>query len=138
MTSEPIAASGKLDLLRIEKTPIATRGLLMMNGKIICLTLELPWRKNEQQVSCIPEGEYVSTWEAHPQWKECQVARLAKVPGRSGILIHPANYVSELRGCIALGLSLLPGTGIGSSVSAMTLLRKLLDEPRFVLRIRSV
>jgi hypothetical protein len=28
---------------------------------------------------------------------------IVDVPGRSYILIHPANFVSQLRGCIAVG-----------------------------------
>jgi hypothetical protein len=31
--------------------------------------------------------------------------RLANVDKRIGILIHPANYASELNGCIALGMA---------------------------------
>jgi len=32
-----------------------------------------------------------------------RVYRVYDVKGRTGILIHPANFVSELKGCIAIG-----------------------------------
>jgi hypothetical protein len=85
-----------------------TFGTLVFKGQLICLTLELPWRKNQIDVSCIPEGlfpikrrrkwfgaeRYGNTFEVMVEY-------------RSGILIHPANTVDELRGCIA------PGMGLG-------------------------
>jgi hypothetical protein len=38
--------------------PDGTNGILECEGKLICNTIELPWKKNETKVSCIPEGKY--------------------------------------------------------------------------------
>ena len=38
--------------------PEGTNGVLSLNGKEICKTIELPWRNNKARVSCIPEGIY--------------------------------------------------------------------------------
>ena len=35
-----------------------TNGALFVNGRFICFTIELPWRENRRNVSCIPEGRY--------------------------------------------------------------------------------
>ncbi len=35
-----------------------TIGSLMMDGEIFCYTLELPWRENRKNISCIPIGDY--------------------------------------------------------------------------------
>lgn len=50
----------------------------------------------------IPAGVYQSNWEPSPRLNR-ETYRLVAVPGRSGILIHPANFAEELLGCIALG-----------------------------------
>ena len=68
-----------------------------------CKTMELPWLNNQVRISCIPAGVYdyevLERSEAIP-YKHIWIK---EVPGRSGIKIHVANYVRELRGCIAVG-----------------------------------
>lgn len=74
-----------------------------------CVTLELPWRDNRRNVSCIPEGRYRVEWSRSGRFGE--VYRVLDVPGRSGILIHPGNWagdrfmrmMSDVEGCILLG-----------------------------------
>ncbi len=70
-----------------------------------CLTLERPWKNNQPDVSCIPKGEYLGKLNlgskfGYPVWQ------LQNVPGRTAIEVHPANLVSQLEGCIALGYSI--------------------------------
>lgn len=67
-------------------------------------TLELPWKNNTTQISCIPDGEYEVEKTYSPSFKK-QLWLIKNVPNRSGIRIHSANFVSELLGCIAPGLS---------------------------------
>jgi hypothetical protein len=38
--------------------PEGCNGKLECEGKLICHTIELPWKNNETKVSCIPEGKY--------------------------------------------------------------------------------
>lgn len=66
-----------------------------------CYTLELPWNKNQQRVSAIPEGRYDVVKRHSPKYKDH--LHILNVPGRDMILIHEANYVRELLGCIAVG-----------------------------------
>jgi hypothetical protein len=40
--------------------PDGTNSRLKCEGKFICNTIELPWKKNETKVSCIPEGNILS------------------------------------------------------------------------------
>jgi hypothetical protein len=68
-------------------------------GTVICYTIERPYLHNERVISCIPEGLYSCVIEYHDRLKK--VYRLLDVPNRSGILIHAANRVEELKGCIA-------------------------------------
>ena len=73
------------------------------NGEVIfsCFTLELPWRENQSSISCIPEGTYPITHRVSKQFGNH--FHILDVPNRTYILIHEANYVHQLRGCIAVG-----------------------------------
>lgn len=89
----------KLELIR-KYFPQGTNGILLLNGVKLCATIELPWRNNQSLTSCIPEGDYKLIKRYSPQFK--WHLQLSEVPGREGILIHPAgNCVAELKGCIA-------------------------------------
>jgi len=76
-------------------------------GAEVTHTLELPWRDNLPQRSCIPPGVYTCAIVNSPKFG--RVYGVQAVPGRSAVLIHPANfagdatlgYTTELHGCIA-------------------------------------
>ncbi len=91
--------------------PEGTNGKLACNGQFICNTIELPWRKNQKSVSCIPEGYYLlrKRYSRKFHWHIEVVA----VKNRSFILLHPANNaLKELNGCIA-PVTKLSGAGVG-------------------------
>lgn len=91
--------------------PDGTNGQLECEGKFISYTIELPWRNNEKRVSCIPEGKYFIRKRYSQKFK--WHIEIVDVPGRSFILLHPANYAkSQLTGCIA-PVSKLSGPGMG-------------------------
>lgn len=66
-----------------------------------CCTLELPWKDNKQRESCVPKGVYIVRKRSSEKYKEH--FHLTNVEGRDLILIHNANFVSQLLGCIAVG-----------------------------------
>lgn len=109
-----------------------TNGLLTMGAhhEPVCYTIELPWRNNELNRSCIPEGTYVlkRRYSQKFRWH----LEVKDVPGRSYILIHPANHAArELKGCIAPVLLLTsPGTGEQSQRAFEMLISKLLQALR--------
>lgn len=93
-----------------------------------CVTDELPWLNNQQQVSCIPAGVYkCRKVKNSPAFKYEHIAVL-NVTGRAGIKIHIANYVHQLRGCIAPGVKHadIDGDGVIDVTSSGDTLRKLL------------
>lgn len=91
-----------LTLKRYTTDAPATLGTLTVDGSLHSDTIELPWRDNQPRISCIPAGRYRVTLEYSVHLKRATL-RLQDVPGRSGILIHPANHPDELEGCITLG-----------------------------------
>lgn len=65
-------------------------------------TIERPWLGNKPFKSCIPAGSY--RVERRESVKFGSHWHVQDVPERSLILIHAANYASELSGCIAPGM----------------------------------
>ncbi|WP_262249831.1 DUF5675 family protein [Parapedobacter soli] len=109
--------------LEREYLPHGTNGTLYLYGKPICHTIELPWRDNRRNVSCIPEGRYRLVRSLGRRFHYC--IRLLDVPGRSGILIHPANdAATELRGCIA---PVTTHTGAGKGVYSRVAMERVED-----------
>jgi len=91
--------------------PDGTNGKLECEGKLICNTIELPWKMNETKVSCVPEGKYFikKRYSQKFQWH----LEIENVQNRSLILFHPANNaIVELNGCIA-PVTKLSGPGLG-------------------------
>lgn len=112
------------------------RGRLRFRGMDLA-TLEKPWRDNATSVSCIPAGLYRFTLEPSPRFGR-PLYRAVNVPGRSAILIHPANLERELEGCIALGVAegVFGGTkGILRSREAVDLFMQSLGGSDFDLEI---
>ncbi|OIR07537.1 hypothetical protein GALL_101980 [mine drainage metagenome] len=100
----------ELELIRTYY-PNGTNGTLYYNNDCLCNTIELPWKNNQHQISCIPEGSYelMKRWSDHFGWH----LQVMKVKNRDLILIHPANdALKELKGCIA-PVSVLIGEGEG-------------------------
>lgn len=66
-----------------------------------CRTLELPWKNNRRNLSCIPEGCYQV--EKRYSRKFGHHFHITDVEGRKWILIHAGNYYTNIRGCILVG-----------------------------------
>lgn len=66
-------------------------------------TLELPWRDNQFQISCIPEGIYKCVWHLSPKFGWTYL--LTGTAPRTHILFHAGNYPKDSWGCILLGKS---------------------------------
>lgn len=81
--------------------PKFTMGVLETVG-FRCFTLELPWKGNEQDISCIPEGIYKYRVALSPR-RGSDVIWVDGVPDRTAIQLHPANYLRQLLGCTAVG-----------------------------------
>lgn len=90
-------------LTRTERLESATRGLLTV-GDLVLHTLELPWRDNARNVSCIPSGTYrMDFLPRSASGKYRNVYSVSGVDGRSGILVHNGNIPAHTHGCILVG-----------------------------------
>lgn len=113
-------------LIRVEQTAACSRGVLILGGKYICMTLERPWLDNKPNVSCIPSGIYTCNRINSPHFGE--TFDVSSVPGRSHILFHSGNTPADTEGCIIVGRTLVPHIpDIRDSRAAHTTLMAALD-----------
>lgn len=99
----------------IERVKLSDRtlGSWYVNGKLICKTLELPWKDNKRRISCIPNGKYQVTKEppipkddpSGRKYRPYPHFRIHGVPNRSGILVHRGRKPPHSAGCILVGLN---------------------------------
>lgn len=95
-------------LWRMKRHDQGTEGLLFTEG-FNCCSLELPWRDNQRNISCIPVDTYETTIRQSPHFGT--IYWVLKVPNRSYILIHSGNWAGDVdkgfkthvNGCILLG-----------------------------------
>lgn len=91
-----------LRLVRVSEVDGASLGVLCVDGLPKFVTLEDPWRDNEANISCIPEGVY--------RLLRCKSQKFGEtftvdnVPGRSLIRLHWGNTAKDTEGCILIGL----------------------------------
>ena len=106
-----------------------------------CAMLELPWRFNERNVSCIPEGVYWVEKMAPNDKRKYVYFWIKDVPGRDSILIHPGNYRTDILGCQLPGVrhSDVNGDGLLDVVESTAMLAELAHilPTRFQLKIYS-
>jgi hypothetical protein len=88
------------------KTQFGVYGQMFHEGLPLAQTYELPWRANQQGISCIPAGVYEAVWEYSPK-KKGFFYELKDVPGRGDVQVHTGNHAGHTEGCI------LPGLGFG-------------------------
>lgn len=92
-------------LTRIQRDDKQTLGYIdIYNGVervFTCKTLELPYRKNQTNISCIPEGVYLCELFTSPSKGE--VYKLRYVVDRTFIEIHAGNFNYDILGCILVG-----------------------------------
>lgn len=119
-------------ILTIVRTqgPDYTEGTLSVDGAFYCFSLELPWKDNAPQISCIPPGTYPVAVAESPHFTEkfgqpIYLASVLNVPGRSGVEIHGGNTPSDSLGCILCGFT-RPGPGLLAN-SASQKLRAMLQ-----------
>lgn len=115
-----------MKLLRYFQNNHVTLGVLIIDNKHSPIyTLEPPWRDNERDISCIPQGKYRLA--PYNSAKYPDVWEVKDVPGRTAILFHIGNYLKDTRGCILPGMGVMPECPmVNNSVNAIGLMRVIL------------
>jgi len=97
-----------VNIFRTKRSDHGTEGILSV-GNFSCFTLELPWKDNQPNISCIPEGTYPVSIRISPKYNK--VYHVSNVEDRKHILIHSGNLAgnvskglkTHVQGCILLG-----------------------------------
>lgn len=101
-------------LVRHDTGPSGTFGQLFIGTDFYIHTVELPWKDNAPDMSCIPPGMYTACFvprTSSGRWRD--VYHVTGVPGRSGILFHEGTFAGDVergmrthsKGCILTGRS---------------------------------
>ena len=97
-------------------------------GDFRCFSLELPWKDNKQNESCIPAGIYECEKYESSKYG-CTCFRVLNVVGRSAISGHYGNYTRDILGCILFGESIadIDKDGIPDVTNSRATLEKLIN-----------
>lgn len=100
-------------LIRSKDQTIQTLGGIISTstpelGVFVARSMELPWKNNENNISCIPPGIYTCKYTRSNRMSlekgyDVFTYEIMNVPNRAGIRIHSANYFFQLKGCCAVG-----------------------------------
>jgi hypothetical protein len=128
-------------IARSPSTPNGTFGVLSIDGIPTCVTCELPFLNNAPDVSSIPESPldpatglpipYHCVRHISAKFPLGNTWEITNVPGRTGILIHNANDIAQLEGCVAVGSTFGEVGGLPAvlnSVATLTMLNQKLGE----------
>lgn len=145
-----------LELIRFAYLPEYTLGTLR-TPEFELATIERPWLPNPDGpggqigLSCVPDGQYVLRHHDSPRFPDTfaltnpelgvyyQTRPEGQAWGRTAILMHQANRVREVIGCIAVGERhgrLYGSRAVLASKAGMDRLRALLRGSERVLTIR--
>ena len=103
----------RLNTLDIFPDLQGTVGMFYIDDEFVCYTIEREWNNNLPFVSCIPPGEYDlfkfnhikygGTFVVYNPLLDVYIHRDDRVnpSDRFECIIHPANFMHELQGCIA-------------------------------------
>lgn len=102
-----------------------------------CKTLELPWKDDKKNVSCIPAGKYKAFLRTdHKIWR----VELTGTGNRTHIQIHNGNYPSQIDGCILVGTTAGEDAVYNSQVALKAVISAIVKDnakPEIVVDIRN-
>ncbi len=88
-------------LNRLEDNYIyGTFGVLTINSRVFCVTLEPPDNLNKTSISSIPAGQYDCMRYSSDRYPD--TFQVMNVPDRYKILFHAGNFNEHTEGCILL------------------------------------
>ena len=90
-----------IELIRLEENDVyGTFGVLRIQKRVFCVTLEPADRLNAPNISSIPAQQYLCNRVSSPKFGE--TFEVMDVPERTSVLFHAGNAVKDTLGCIIL------------------------------------
>lgn len=133
-------------LFRTSPSDQGTEGILFIKN-FQCYSLELPWRDNKSNISCVPADEYLCELILSPKFG--WVYHLTDVKGRTYILTHSGNWAGDVskgyhthsHGCLLFGSArgtLKGQRAVLNSAYTVQKIISLMRPNKFLLRIMEV
>ncbi len=90
-----------LEIVRLEENErFGTFGILKINKRVTCVTLEPCDYENAPSISSIPAQQYLCKRIISPTFGE--TFEIFDVPGRTNVLFHKGNIAGHTLGCVLL------------------------------------
>ena len=122
-----------MKVLTLARAYLSDRTIGRLHGfGIDMCTLELPWKSNKVDVSCIPEGAYRVQ---RDRTGKHQAYKVTDVKGRTGIEFHVGNYKEDTQGCILVGTQMGGYGNVHYSKAAIGLLIEHMGDEDFLLYV---
>lgn len=129
-----------VEIIRLEESDTGTIGVLKLDKRVFCMTLESADRLNKSNISSIPTQQYICVRSMSPRFGE--TFTILDIPDRSNVLFHPLNVVEETEGCIGLGeyVSKLRGQRaiLNSGKTFKRFMQEMIGEDKFHLTVCEV
>ena len=107
-----------MKLQRDNQDSARTYGTIGDDAGVLAQTLELPWKNNTPDVSCIVAGTYLCELRWSPEHSR-NLYWITGVPNRADVEIHIGNFTSNTKGCVLLADSRDPdGVDVDNSTDA--------------------
>ena len=107
MVKSPVNAPA-ITIYRFKRTQTVTHSVIFVNGHFCCYSFE-------NNAFLIPERTYVGSLFSSPKFHR-NILQLV-VSGHEGIEFHPANYSTQLRGCVSPVDNLTNDGGFTSTIA---------------------
>jgi len=126
-------------LNRLEDNYIyGTFGVLTINSRVFCVTLEPPDNLNKTSISSIPAGQYDCMRYSSDRYPD--TFQVMNVPDRYKILFHAGNFNEDTEGCILLarkfGILRAARAVLNSGETFKQFMEIMLKEDKFQLTIK--
>lgn len=95
----------QIKITRLETNDICTTGAILINGRMISLSLEPPKYGNVVDFACVPPETY-NYIKRYSDKHAYEIIELTNVYKRSYIQIHSGNRPDQTSGCILPGLTI--------------------------------
>lgn len=92
-----------ITLQRLSMSDNGTFGVLVVDNRPLFTTLELPWKNNQRNISCIQAGIYKAIYLFSDHFQK-YLFMLQNIPGRDSVEMHIGNTIADTHGCILLGM----------------------------------
>ena len=105
-----------IHIKRIHSSAAGTFGVVLNghNGIPFCVSLELPYKNNEPNISCIKSGVYEGVRVQSPRFGNTFEVK-GNLEGRTHILFHCGNEIGNSRGCLLLAENFAPENRVARS-----------------------